>query len=526
MLFNSYVFLFGFLPVLYGLYRLVVGTRWAPLAPLLFLAFSLIFYGWHRPEYLLLVLVSVAVNYALCEQMNRQAIKTRPSLRRVVMILVVLFNLALLGYFKYAGFFLHEVERLSGWTTSFEQMALPLAISFFTFQQIGYAVDIYTGRAHKVGFLKYFLFVLFFPQLIAGPICRGSELLPQLRRLGVRRRETANLVVGLTVIAIGLFKKTVIADTIGGETDRLFALAADGGSVDLLVGWAAALCFTFQIYFDFSGYSDIALGLARLFGVRLPINFFSPYKAHNISDFWRRWHITLSRFLRDHIYIPLGGNRASQGRTLANLFTVMVLGGLWHGAGWTFVCWGGLHGAYLAINHLWRRSAAARRVAALPGARAGSIAVTFLAVVAAWVLFRAETLDQAIAVYEGMMGLNGVHLPWRVADLLGIAGTDGFLQSRYISAVQTVQLWAQIVGLTAFVWLAPNTYQLVGRGRFIQTYSRTPWDWSAPSGRAPLGGGRQRLRATASTGVIAGALFAAAALAILSGGEEFLYFEF
>ena len=526
MLFNSYVFLFGFLPTLYVLYRLVVGTRWAPLAPLLFLGFSLIFYGWHRPEYLLLVLASVAVNYLLCEQMDRPAIKTRPPLRRAVMIGVVLFNLALLGYFKYAGFFLDEIERLSGWTTSFEQMALPLAISFFTFQQIGYAVDIYVGRAHKVGFLKYFLFVLFFPQLIAGPICRGSELMPQLRRLGVRRREAENLVVGLTVIAIGLFKKTVIADSIGGETDRLFALASNGGSVDLLAGWAAALCFTFQIYFDFSGYSDIALGLARLFGIRLPINFFSPYKAHNISDFWRRWHITLSRFLRDHIYIPLGGNRASEARTLANLVTVMVLGGLWHGAGWTFVLWGATHGGYLAVNHLWRRSAVGRRVAALPGARIGSIALTFLTVVVAWVLFRAETTDQALAIYRGMLGVNGIDVPWRIAELLGIGGADGFLRSRYISATETVQLWAQIGALTAFVWLAPNTYQLVGRGRFIQTYSRTPWDWAAPSGRAPLGGAGLRLHPTLSTGLLAGALFAIASLAILSGGEEFLYFEF
>ena len=291
---------------------------------------------------------------------------------------------------------------------------LPLGISFFTFQKIAYLVDAYRGEVRAGGFLSFALFVTFFPQLIAGPIVHHSEVIPQFGQKSTYRPNLDNLSMGIGIFVLGLAKKTVLADSIATYATPVFRAAQAGADPTLFEAWGGALAYTFQLYFDFSGYSDMAIGLALMFNIRLPINFNSPYKATNIIDFWRRWHITLSRFLRDYLYIPLGGNRHGVARRYANLMLTMLLGGLWHGAGWTFIVWGGLHGIFLVINHFWHALGVGS--ATTSGARPGSDGsaartITFLAVMVAWVFFRAEDFDAATRILAGMAGLNGVQLP-------------------------------------------------------------------------------------------------------------------
>jgi alginate O-acetyltransferase complex protein AlgI len=401
MLFNSYTFIFLFLPIVLGGYALAcrIGTRagmaWLVVA-------SLFFYGWWNPVYLWLILGSVGVNYFFgC------ALTNRPTKR--LLALGVCLNLGLIGYFKYAGFFGDMYSSATGIPFEFGDILLPLGISFFTFQQIAYLVDSYQGRTVRHGWLEYILYVTFFPQLIAGPIVHQAEILPQfLNKLpGIKAR---HLAIGATIFIIGLFKKVVIADNLAFYVTPMFDAAARGEVITFLEAWGGSLAYTFQLYFDFSGYSDMAIGLARMFGVTLPINFNSPYKATSIIDFWRRWHLTLSRFLRDYLYIPLGGNNRGNARRYANLLIVMLLGGLWHGAGWTFIFWGGLHGFYLIINHLWR--AIKRRVGldnkkSNPFAKSASWSLTFLSVVIGWVFFRSASWDAATNILHAMTGLDG-----------------------------------------------------------------------------------------------------------------------
>jgi alginate O-acetyltransferase complex protein AlgI len=304
----------------------------------------------------------------------------------------------LLGWFKYANFFIHDVLRLNAPELD---IFLPLAISFFTFQQIMYLVESYRGDRVDAGLLPYAAFVAFFPHLIAGPIVRPREIMPQLLAgdLAVPRAE--HLAEGLTIFLLGLAKKLVLADTFAHFSDVGFAAAAQGAPLTLIEAWYAAASYALQIYFDFSGYSDMAIGLARMLNVRFPLNFTSPYKATNIAEFWRSWHITLSRFLRDHVYIPLGGNRQGETRRTVNLMATMLLGGLWHGAAWNFVLWGGLHGGYLVVQRLypWRLPLVVGRT------------LTLLAVIVAWVPFRASGLDATVAMLRGMAGCNGIALP-------------------------------------------------------------------------------------------------------------------
>jgi len=336
-----------------------------------------------------------------------------------ILIFAIISNISLLFYYKYANFFL-GISSASSF--SIANTVLPLAISFFTFQQIAYLYDVYVDKAINHSLLEYTLFVVFFPQLIAGPIVSQAEILPQLKKHNALRPRGIDIAVGITIFSLGLFKKVVIADTMATFATPVFDGAAMGNEITFLAAWTGALSFTFQLYFDFSGYSDMAVGLARLFGIHLPLNFNSPYKALNIIDFWRRWHITLSRFLRDFLYIPLGGGRVGMVRRQINLMIVMILGGLWHGAGVTFILWGGLHGLFLVINHLWRAflkryewslafNTLSYRVAAW--------LVTFTVVVFAWVLFRAQSLQVAQEIYRAMLGFNGIQLPDRLLALLG-----------------------------------------------------------------------------------------------------------
>jgi len=413
MLFNSYIFIFAFLPtVLLGFHLTSKHLQHQHVLHWLILS-SLFFYGWWNPAYLLLIVVSILFNYLLSAHLRAQQGKT-------VLFFGVSANLLLLGYYKYANFFVGNLSYLTGNNYHLETILLPLAISFFTFQQITYLIDAYRGITKDHDFTHYCLFVTFFPQLIAGPIVHHKEMLPQfLKRenIGIR---TENLAIGITIFAIGLFKKVVIADTMAGYATPIFDAAEQGVALTLLEAWGGALAYSLQLYFDFSGYSDMAIGIARMFNIKLPINFFSPYKAQNIIEFWRRWHITLSNFLRDYIYIPLGGNRKGAIRQRTNLMITMLLGGLWHGAGWTFVLWGGAHGLLLIINHSWL-SFKYRFISTGDIQWRSTIflarLITLITIVATWVLFRAETLDGATALYQAMLGQNGIALPKSMAAL-------------------------------------------------------------------------------------------------------------
>jgi alginate O-acetyltransferase complex protein AlgI len=414
MLFNSFEFLFLFLPATWCVWRLFCRYRRTGVALAWLLAASLFFYTYWNPKYLSLLSFSIAVNYiigrGICRFRRGTQRKEAPC-ADALLLLGIAMNLSLIGYYKYSGFFLENAGAVFGFPMPVHEIFLPLGISFFTFQQIAWLVDSRRGTVRTDGFVDYALFVSFFPQLIAGPIVRAQEILPQFGTNRTFAFSWKNLCFGISLLSLGLFKKVVIADTFS----PLAAAVFDGTDVPTFVeAWGGALAYTFQIYFDFSGYSDMALGLGRLFNITLPENFDSPYTACSIVDFWRRWHMTLSAFLRDYLYIPLGGNRRGTVRRYLNLMATMLLGGLWHGAGWTFVIWGGLHGACLTLNHLWRGA----RMPRLPKPLAWM--ATFLAVVAGWVFFRSATCGRAFSILSGMAGLNGIVLPpdYALAELV------------------------------------------------------------------------------------------------------------
>ena len=418
--------------------------------------------------YLLLILGSIGVNYLIHLHLKRR--KDLP-----VLISGIALNLLAIAYFKYANFFVDTMNGLAGTGFSIGDIALPLAISFFTFQQIAFLVETYRGQVLETGLAKYVLFVTFFPQLIAGPIVMQRETVPQFKMSVFQSKLALNLSIGLTLFVIGLFKKLVLADGIAPYATNVFALADGGADIPLSMAWSGALAYTFQIYFDFSGYCDMALGLARCFGIRLPINFNSPYKATSIVDFWRRWHLTLSHFLRDYLYIPLGGNRGTKTRRYANLIITMLLGGLWHGASWTFVVWGGLHGCYLMINHAWTTARENRGLEPGSGGAAYRVfaqTLTLLAVVVAWVFFRAETFAGAASILAGMVGLNGL-------DLARNAPAE---MTRAAAGVAESFFWFVPLALIALVSNAISTARYrptldyrkeLGRGRRW----RRPLDW-------------------------------------------------
>src|SRR6202165_2432163 len=503
MLFSSYAFLFQFLPA--TVLAFAAARRHSPRAGIMVLAgASLFFYGAWRPIYLLLFIVSVAVNFTLGLRMQD------PLRRRSIGTIGVALNLAVLCYFKYTNFIFDSLNTLTGAPLPFVNIVLPLGISFFTFQQIAYLVDVMRGVKVERDIVSYTLFVSFFPHLIAGPLVHHAEMIPQFKR-GRTARSAVLASRGLAIFAAGLFKKEVIADNLAQFVSPVFAHLDAGGGVTTQWAWLATLAYTLQIYFDFSGYSDMAIGLALLFGIRLPVNFRSPYRAGSIIEFWRRWHITLSRFLRDYLYIPLGGNRLGEQRRYINLMVTMLLGGLWHGAGWNFLVWGGLHGVYLGINHLWHgwRNDASQSSVSVPVARALttlSWAVTFLAVVIAWVFFRAKTATGAWRMLGSLVGISADSSAYvssgilRVMDLPVLIGAD--------------QVWLIGTGLVAtalFIALSlPNVPQILRYREYR---------------RAPEQSAYVRCRPNA-----AWALFTALALSISLFGMwqrmEFLYFQF
>ena len=395
MLFNSSVFLFVFLPVVALVTFLLARlTRSNAPAQAFLSAASLFFYGWWKPPFALLLVGSILINYTLGSLLRAAS----GPMRVTYLVLGMLANLGVLAYFKYWAFLCTTL----GLPVPESSIFLPLAISFFTFTQITYLCDMYSGKIESNGFLDYVLFVAFFPHLIAGPIVHHRQLIPQFRGEGVFRARWENIVPGLALFILGLSKKMLIADLFAPFATDLFHQAAGNDALPLAHAWYGMIAYAFQIYFDFSGYSDMALGLALVFNLRFPMNFNSPYQAASVIDFWRRWHITLSQFLRDYLYIPLGGSRCGMPRMLTNLMITMLIGGLWHGANWTFVFWGGLHGSFLIVNHLWAHHR--KRTGREPLPRAAGVALTFVCVLIAWVFFRAETFSSGWKVLTAMFG--------------------------------------------------------------------------------------------------------------------------
>jgi alginate O-acetyltransferase complex protein AlgI len=400
LLFTSPLYIFAFLPLVVTGYFLLNRLGHPRAAKVWVVLSSLYFYAFWKAIYLPLILASMLVNYAIGGSLQRWGGNSEAlaGKNKALLVTGIVLNLGLLGYYKYSDFFLANINLLFGTDIPMFRLLLPLAISFFTFQQIAYLVDCYRKEAKEYDLLNYCLFVSFFPQLIAGPIVHHKEMMPQFYNPENSRLNWDNIARGVFIFCMGLFKKTVIADT--------FAVWADEGYTDptnpeFFTAWQTSLCYTMQLYYDFSGYSDMAIGAALLFNIKLPINFNSPYKSFDIQDFWRRWHMTLSRWLRDYLYIPLGGNRRGPRRVYVNLFATFLLGGLWHGAGWTFVLWGALHGSALCIHRVWKSYGMK-----MPKVLAWFI--TFQFVNAAWVFFRAENVTHAVAILKGMIGLNGI----------------------------------------------------------------------------------------------------------------------
>jgi len=515
MLFNSFEFVLVYLPfALAGFY--VLGHLGVALAACGWLAFgSLVFYGYWAPEYIVLLLASIAFNFRLGEAILRALQGGRGSRAKFILATAVFANLAVLAYFKYANFFVSNFETLSGLHFDLPKIVLPIGISFFTFTQIAYLVDTYQGKVRETNPIHYLLFVTYFPHLIAGPILHHAEMMPQFREPKNFTFSQSVFLSGLLVFLIGLFKKVVLADGIQPYVGPVFDAPLDQ-SLTLVEAWGGAIAYTLQLYFDFSGYSDMAIGLSRMFNIELPLNFNSPYKAANISDFWRRWHMTLSRFLRDYLYIPLGGNRSGRFRRYMNLMATMLLGGLWHGAGWTFVVWGALHGAYLGINHAWQaltRPFRLQRLVPRPVRRVAATALTFLCVVVAWVFFRAHDFDSAIRVLGAMFDPSRLVLP-EGSVLAGIL--QGVLPVMSTIPVQTLDAFGgdrQIgwsVCLLVIVWAIPNTQELMAR---FCLYERV----SAQT---------RRNLASAAVGAIAFWIFLLLMINETRGVSEFIYFNF
>jgi D-alanyl-lipoteichoic acid acyltransferase DltB (MBOAT superfamily) len=440
MLFNSHVFILAFLPVVLVLYYLVADHH--RLRQVVLIVASLFFYAYWSVAALPLLVGLTLANWGIIQVYGRGGGRYWPWLGLGL-------NFAVLGVFKYANFFAAQVDAVVGRVHTPWDIILPLGISFFVFQKISYLVDLARGDRRIYGFLDFFTFVTFFPQLIAGPIVRHNEIVGQFEASPRGPEMWENLSRGAVLFVIGLTKKTGIADTMAAVCDPLFH-AASAAPLNGAAAWAAVSSFTLQIYYDFSGYSDMAIGLALMFGLRLPFNFDAPYRATSIRDFWRRWHITLSRLLRDYLYIPLGGNRAGAARQAANVVVTMLLGGLWHGANWTFVAWGGLHGVALAVNGAWQRRG-------WPMPAPLGWALTLLFVMVAWVLFRSPSFTIAADMIGSMAGLHGWgRAPFDnldVAAAAALAAIVGPTSQRFALSALRPRRWLAIPAAISLVYM-------------------------------------------------------------------------
>jgi D-alanyl-lipoteichoic acid acyltransferase DltB (MBOAT superfamily) len=503
MVFASHAFI-GFLAVVLGSYWLLsklhprAGKAWIILA-------SLFFYAYWSPPYLLLLAASIIGTFAVVRGMLATA---NARWRSMLLVTGITLNIGLLAYFKYFAFLIESLNIVAATDLRVPEIVLPIGLSFWTFQQIGLLVDTANGRLTRLRFWDHAFLIAFFPHQIAGPILSQHELLPQLTSIQRWFPEPGKVAAGTALFAVGLFKKTVLIDPFSRYVDAIYTVAQQGTPLGMLDGWAAAFSYGFQIYFDFSGYSDMAIGLAFMFGIRLPLNFFSPYKATSIRMFWRRWHVTLSRMLQRLLYIPMGGNRHGLARTIAALLGTMAIGGLWHGAGWNFVIWGLLHGCYLSVNHLWTKLALPRmgRLATTVResphlarlAQAAGLLLTFAAVSFAWVFFRAPDFDTATRIAGAIFGLsNGSGMNWVTDDILP---------------------WLPAYFL--IVWCLPNSMQLFRRSGAILHVE----DYGATGEPTPL---ERRFSFRLSTAWAAGAaLIFLSAWYAMSDLSPFIYFQF
>jgi alginate O-acetyltransferase complex protein AlgI len=537
MLFNSYIFIFVFLPIaLFGFHMLGrLGRR--PAATWLVLI-SIIFYGWWNPQFVLLLLLSVGLNYLASEIII--ATESRPTLQTSCLSLAIAVNLGVLIYFKYLTSLIHAATGLGLIEGATPDIILPLGISFFTFTQVGYLIDIKQGVAKDRGLLNYVLFVTFFPHLIAGPILHNREIMPQFGEPSTYRFSSENISIGVSIFVIGLVKKCLFADTIGTGVGQGFEAAAH---LPLFAAWNVALCHSLQLYFDFSGYSDMAIGLARMFNVRFPLNFDSPYKASSIIEHWQRWHMTLSRYLALYMYNPialavtrwradrgLGINRAAQATpggfaamVMFPIIITMALAGIWHGAGLQFLIFGLLHGAYLSINHAFRIFRPGPSKARPDGrfGHASKVLLTYFAALVASVFFRASSVQSALSMLGGMSGLHGIDtvaIPDAVLAPLGAMGdvliTKGFVVNG--SAVDFAAnaghiIW--LIGLYVVVWGMPNTQQIMRR--FKPALGSIPAGPFEKFAWRPTRGWAVAIGVGACVGVLA-----------IGGTSEFLYFQF
>jgi alginate O-acetyltransferase complex protein AlgI len=553
MLFNSYSFIFLFLPLTVLGYALVnrLGSRRFSLGWLILC--SMIFYGIWNPLNLAIIMPSIAVNYALALAIRVQVRKETTGERAagLLVTLGVVLNLCFLGYFKYKNFFLGSVNDVAGTHFLLTEVILPLGISFITFQKIAFLVDVRSGSIRDFDLFDFLTFVFFFPQLIAGPIVHYREMMPQFAQID-SRLQPHNVAVGLTLFALGLFKKVVLADGIATYVRTAFDAAGHGESVSFFAAWMAALAYTLQIYFDFSGYSDMAIGLARIFGIKLPMNFNSPLKSSSIIEFWSRWHITLTRFLTAYVYTPivmsltrkrmarkqpvLGRKRPTFGAFLVLLcwptvFT-MFLSGFWHGAGYTYLAWGVLHGVYLTINHAWRQwrpkwdKAVYERTMKPIG-----FVLTFLAVIVGMVLFRAPTMTSAWNMLHGMAGLDGVSVPAAILNRSGalahLFGTLGIAGDASSGATFTLAaLWIAVLFLIAV--LMPNSLELLQRhapALYFEPSVKQATAPGAPAGETVSSANGMTVTWNLRWAVLIAAFFVFGALG-LSRPSEFLYWQF
>lgn len=440
MLFNSITFIWLFLPISFFIYFTLNKFRFLFLSKIWILFASLFFYAWWNVSFLWIIVVSIVVNFFIGKRLSLEKLKSK----KVLLILGIIFNVALLGYFKYTNYVVDSLNDIFNLNIDIAHIALPLAISFFTFQQIAYLVDAYKGYTKEYDFLTYVVFVTFFPQLIAGPIVHHKDIIPQFKKARNLFINYRNIFLGIFIFTIGLFKKVVVADTLAYYVTQGFDVAK---TLTFIEAWVVSLCYTFQLYFDFSGYCDMAMGAALLFNIKLPVNFNSPYKATNIQDFWRRWHITLSSFLRDYLYIPLGGSRLGKIRTYFNLFIVFVIGGIWHGAGHMFVLWGIMHGLALVIHRIWLDFNI--RLHWLI-----SWFITFIFINCAWVVFRAKDWDSAKKVFNGMID---------IPSLLEIESTKAKVLLAALDGKQ--KTFNFLIGSIIICFLFKNSIELIGKVR-------------------------------------------------------------
>lgn len=439
MLFNSFVFIFAFLPLTLLLYFGFNRFGWHQLAKVVLVGASLYFYAFFNLSYLPIIVSSVLVNYTIGWLISGSNRRTPPNIRLLALVVGILFNIGLLGYFKYTDFFIENINALFGTNLLLTQILLPLGISFFTFQQLAFVVDRYKGKGTMPKFLDYCNFVTFFPQLIAGPIVLPEEMLPQFEAKANLHPQAKNMFDGLFIFSLGLVKKVVIADSIAVFANAGFSL--DLEHYTMAEAWLISLSYTFQLYFDFSGYCDMAIGIGRMFNINLPLNFNAPYRASNFRDFWRRWHITLNRFLSQYVYIPLGGSRCRESRVLLNIFLVFLISGFWHGAGWTFIIWGMCHGLGVMIHRTWNR-----RGFTMPSWL--GMLITFFFINILWVLFRADNLHEAWVIIRSMFDNHELYLT---------SAYTSHLPSIMPNKVNMIILFASMVlGL-----FGPTAYQLM-----------------------------------------------------------------